>query len=149
MATAAAELPKATSASKPRRPRSEPIHRRRNKVACDQGVEKYCSKIGARPIRKAENRKKGEGDDEEQSLIREKCTHAYEDGRGLCAGRRHEFSARNRSGNPEMQRMLGVGRFKVNGPHHDVNILENESEDTSVRNILIVRLGITATLCRA
>jgi hypothetical protein len=32
-----------------------------------------------------------------------------------------------------MQRMLGVGRFKVNGPHHDVNVLENESEDTSVR----------------
>jgi len=25
-----------------------------------------------------------------------------------------------------MQRMLGVGRFKVNGPHHDVNVLEEK-----------------------
>ena len=29
--------------------------------------------------------------------------------------------------------MLGVGGFKVNGPRDDVDVLENESEDTSVR----------------
>jgi len=29
--------------------------------------------------------------------------------------------------------MLGVRGFKVNGPRHDVDVLENESEDTSVR----------------
>jgi hypothetical protein len=27
-----------------------------------------------------------------------------------------------------MKRMLGVGRFKVNGPQHEVNALENESK---------------------
>jgi hypothetical protein len=48
-----------------------------------------------------------------------------------------------------MPGMLGVRRFKVNGPHHDVNLLENESEDTSVSSALAAFFGMTVTLRRA